>query len=290
MVPVAFSCCPGPSALVHSRESTVKKGRSMAQQTIGLVAAMPEETGPLLRRVGKSTRETIGGFDLYRFTIGGWNAAVIESGIGAERAAQATDLLIGAAAPDLILNIGFAGAILPGPAVGDIVVANRLLFFKERLFSEQPGLAADVTSEVISLLEKICTGVDFRIHCGTFITTGEIVNKRRLAGLLPDRTTNPSVEMETVAVARKAARAGIPLVAIRAISDGADEELDFSIEDFTGGGRNISAWRVLMTLARKPRIIPQLIRLARNSGRAGKNLAVALVALLEHLEPLRPPQ
>jgi adenosylhomocysteine nucleosidase len=255
----------------------------MTKKTVGLVAAMPEETGPLLRRVGKSTRESISGFDLYRFTIGGWDAALIESGIGAERAAQATDLLIGVADPILILNIGFAGAILPGPDVGDIVIADRLLFFKERLFSEQPGLATDVTTKVLSLLENTCTEIDFRIHCGTFITTGEIVNKQRLAGLLPDRTTNPAVEMETVAVARKAARAGISLVAIRAISDGADEELDFSIEDFTGGDRKISAWRVLMTLVRKPRIIPQLFRLARNSGKAGRNLAVVLVALLEHL-------
>jgi adenosylhomocysteine nucleosidase len=248
------------------------------------VAAMPEEIQPLLRHSGKYTRENVAGFNLYLFTIRGRNAALIVSGIGTARAAQATAILIDSAAPAIILNFGFGGAALPGPAVGDIVVADRLLFFKERLFTAQTGLSPDLSAELASLLEKNCNGRDFRIHCGTFVTTGEIVAKRRLAGLLPAGIINPVVEMETTAVARQAARADIPLVAIRGISDGADEELGFSIGEFTDREMNIRVWKVLRTVAVKPRIIPQLFRLARNSKKAGENLAVALIALLENLE------
>jgi adenosylhomocysteine nucleosidase len=255
----------------------------MAGTTIGLVAAMPDEIRPLLRLVGKSTREKRGGFTLYRFSVGGRDAALIQSGIGMERAAQAAGILIGAVHPVVVLNFGFAGAIHSGLTVGDLVIANRLLFFRERLFSEQQGLAADLSAEVAALIAGGGTGIDSRIHRGTFVTTGEIVGKQRLAGLLPDGAANPVVEMETVAVARKAARAGIPLVAIRAISDGAEEELDFSIEEFTGRDGNISTGKAILTLIRRPRILPQLIRLARNSRIAGGNLAIALVALLENL-------
>jgi adenosylhomocysteine nucleosidase len=255
----------------------------MSEKTIGLVAAMNEEIQPLLRHSGKYTRENVAGFNLYLFTIQGRNAALIESGIGAARAADATGILINAAAPGIIINFGFAGAVLAGPTVGDVVIANRLLFFKERLFIEQTGLSPDLSAELASLLEKSCSGRDFRIHRGTFVTTGEIVAKRRLAGLLPAGIINPVVEMETTAVARIAARADIPLVAIRGVSDGADEELGFSIEEFTDREMNIRAWKVLRTVAVKPRIIPQLFRLARNSKKAGENLAIALIALLENL-------
>ena len=255
----------------------------MSGKTIGLVAAMPEEIQPLLRHGGTYRREQVSGFNLYLFTIRGRNAALIESGIGAARAADATATLIKAAAPGIIINFGFAGAVLAGPAVGDVVIANRLLFFKERLFIEQAGLSPELSAELASLLDKSCSGREFRIHSGTFVTTGEIIAKRRLAGLLPAGVINPVVEMETAALARHAAQANIPLAAIRGISDGADEELGFSIGEFTDREMNIQAWKVLRTVAVKPRIIPQLFRLARNSKKAGDNLAVALVALLENL-------
>ena len=255
----------------------------MAGKTIGLVAAMPEEIHPLLRRVGEFRRENVSGFILFRFTIGDRNVSLIESGIGAARAAQATGILIDTVSPGIILNFGFAGAVLAGPAVGDIVVADRLLFFNERLFTEQQGPPPGLSEKLTAMLGKGRTGSDFRIHRGTFINTGEIVAKRWLAGFLPDGTTNPVLEMETAAVARIAARAKVPLVAVRAISDAADEELGFSIGEFTDREMNIRAWKVLRTLAGKPRIIPQLFRLARNSKLAGENLAVAVMALLENL-------
>lgn len=254
----------------------------MAEKTIGMVAAMQEEIHPLLRRAGKCRRENISGFSLYRFTAGARDAALIVSGIGTARADQATGVLIDSAAPAIILSFGFAGAVQAGTAVGDIVVADRLLFFKERLFSAQTGLSPDLSAELASQLEKSCSGREFRIHRGTFVTTGEIIDKGSLAGLLPDGTINPVLEMETAAVARVAGRAHIPLVAVRAISDGADEVLGFSIEEFTDREMNIRAWKVLRTLAGKPRILPQLFRLARNSKRAGENLAVAVMALLEN--------
>jgi adenosylhomocysteine nucleosidase len=255
----------------------------MPGKTIGLVAAMPEEIRPLLRRAGKLRREHVSGFDLYRFAVGDRETALIQSGIGAEKAARATGILIDAVAPGMILNFGFAGAVLPGPRVGDVVMADRLLFFKERHFTEEPGLHRELSGRLALLLETACRGKDFSFHRGTFVTTGEIVAKQRLAGLLPEWTGNPVLEMETAAVARTAARAVIPLVALRAVSDVAEEELGFTIGEITDHTMNISAAKLLRTIAGKPRIIPQLIRLARNSRIAGRNLAVAVVALLENL-------
>ena len=82
--------------------------------------------------------------------------------------------------------------------------------------------------------------------------------------------TNPVLEMETAAVAQVAHELKVPVAALRAISDGSDENLDFSIEDFADQAMRISIWKVFLTLARKPHILPQLLRLGRNSRLAGR--------------------
>lgn len=248
---------------------------------IGLIAAMPEEIQPLIRRVGQFKREKLAGSTLYRFSVAGKDISLIESGIGAVRAAQAARALIDAESPEILINFGFGGAPLPGPGVGDIVVAERLLFLKERLFTKQAGLAPALTEEMTATLEQHVLGESYRIHRGTFITTGEIIGKGMLAGLLPAGTATPVLEMETAAVARVAHERKVPLAAVRAISDGADEELGFSIADFTDREMRIRVWKVLWTLARKPRIIPQLMRLEKNSRLAGKNLATAVLVIIE---------
>jgi len=255
----------------------------MPEKVIGLIAAMPEEVRPLISGVGPVKREKLAGFNVYRFHASGKEIALIESGIGATRAARATRALIDTAAPEVLLNFGFGGAVLPGPSIGDIVVADRLLFFKERLFANQAGLAPALTDELAATLDGKCPGTGYRIHRGTFITTGEIVGKGILAGLLPGGTANPVLEMETTGVARVASERNVPLVAVRAISDGADEELDFSIADFTDREMRIRVWKVLWSLARKPWIIPQLVRLGRNSRLAGGNLATAVLSIIEDL-------
>lgn len=252
-------------------------------ENIGLIAAMPEEIQPLLRLVGSVKKERLAGLTLYRLSCGGKNVALIESGIGAARAAQAARTLIEAASPDVLLNFGFGGAVTTGPTVGDVVVADRLLFFKERLFTAQAGLTPVLTEELAATLKNQCQGGDFRIQRGTFVTTGEIVAKGTLAGLLPTGAANPVLEMESAAVAQVAHERKVPFVAVRAISDGADEELGFSIADFTDREMRIRVWKVLWTLARKPQIIPQLMRLEKNSRLAGENLATAVLAAIKGL-------
>jgi adenosylhomocysteine nucleosidase len=255
----------------------------MTIKTIGLIAAMPEEIAPLISRVGPVTQEKLTGFRLYRFTCGDKNVVLIESGIGAQRAEQATRALLGATAPDVILNFGFGGAVLPGPNVGDIVMADRLLLYQERLFTDQAGLSPELSEELASLLELHCRGKSYPFHRGTFVTSGEIVGKQIIAGLLPVTAATPVLEMETAAVAEVARSRNVPLAAIRAISDGSEEELDFSIADLTDRAMRISVRKVLWTIAKKPRIIPQLVRLGRNSRLAGENLATVVMAVLEGL-------
>ena len=75
----------------------------------------------------------------------------------------------------------------------------------------------------------------------------------------------------------------MPFLGLRTISDDAGEELGFSLDEMTDSQLRISIPRVLFTCLKKPRIIPQLARLAGNSGRAGKSLGTALQQIIHLL-------
>ena len=158
----------------------------MYAKTIGIIAAMPEETAPLLRKVGPVHREQCQGLNLYRFKHGGKEVCLLESRIGMEQAARATRALLDSADIGMILNIGLGGAPFPGLSVGDIVVAGRLLFFKDRLFSEQQGLDARFAAGCISALRG---ERNFQVYLGTSITAAEILDKKSLAALIPSGCT-----------------------------------------------------------------------------------------------------
>jgi adenosylhomocysteine nucleosidase len=86
--------------------------------------------------------------------------------------------------------------------------------------------------------------------------------------------------MERAAIALLAGESGIPFVGLRTVSDPVDEELGFALDEFCDKWMRIRIHKVLLTVARKPRIIPQLIRLARNSRVAAAGLSQAMERFL----------
>ncbi len=252
---------------------------------IGLIAAMPEEIRPLLRLAGKYRKEKIDGFAAYRFTYGEEKVLLVESGMGLDNAAEATQTLV-KAKPCIIVNFGFCGAVKAGPQVGDIMVAQRIILNRENLFSPQSGIVEEEAKRLTRSLSDVFNDRDFRVYGGAFVTAAEIRNKAEMASLLPAWAPNPVLEMETAAVAKVAAREGVPLLAVRGVSDAAGEELGFSIAELTDGRMRIRLLKVLLTVAKKPWIVPQMLRLARNSKKAGENLALAIAAMLEDTDEL----
>ncbi len=252
---------------------------------IGLIAAMPEETRPLLRLAGKYRKEKMDGFQAYRFTFGEEKVLLVQSGMGLDNAAEAAHALV-KAKPCIVVNFGFCGAVKAGPRVGDIMVAQRILLNKGELFSPQSGIVEEEAKRLARSLADTFTDREFQVHGGAFVTTAEISSKAEMASLVPTWAPNPVLEMETAAVAKAAARGEVPILAVRGVSDDASEELGFSIAELTDSRMKIRLVKVLCTVARKPWILPQMLRLARNSKRAGENLALAIAAMLGDTDEL----
>lgn len=261
--------CRGVLALVQYR--------SMA--TIGLIAAMPDEIRPLLRLAKPWERSCSGRFLLWRLRTGDVDLCLVESGMGIDRAAAATEVLVAVASPAVIVSFGFGGAALPGLGVGDLVVGTSCWLAGPQGLILRRGIDRTLAEGLAGELVRRFGG----IARGEIVTSPRILRKRDLAQVLPVGMDFPVLDMETAAVAETCHRHGIPLVALRAISDAAGEELAFSLDEFTDSEMAIRPLKVLATIARKPWIIPQLLRLARNSRAAGKRLAGGVTAAVELL-------
>jgi adenosylhomocysteine nucleosidase len=252
----------------------------MEGKSIGLIIAMPEEVRPIARRLGRYRKERIGRFPFYRFNLDGRQIDLVQSGMGRERAAAAASALIAAFRPGLLVSAGLGGGVREGLATGDVVLAGKVMSLPGETIT---GTIAIDNGRLLRDLAESLPGRDFRILDGCIITGTGILRKQEADRLLPGSLGNPVLDMETVAVAEAASREAIPFVALRAISDAADEEILFSIEEITDPDLNISIRRVLSSILRNPRILPQMLRLARNAKTAGNNLALVLERLIRIL-------
>lgn len=240
---------------------------------IGIVTAMPEERSALvklLHGVQRSKWETL---NLYRGSLAGRELCVIEGGMGSAAASRATQLLIKDLKPAIILSLGYCGAVRPGPQTGDLVLCSRL-------FSADTTKLQEVTSpgseQVAARLAAELQRYGLKAWQGSFITSRGIVTKAALAASLDVSLPYPVLEMESAAVALAAAAANIPFLGLRAVSDDATEELQFSLDEICDKNGQVSVGRVLWLLARRPLLVGQFLRLAAGSAKAGKNLGLAL--------------
>jgi adenosylhomocysteine nucleosidase len=111
---------------------------------------------------------------------------------------------------------------------------------------------------------------------GSIHTTSRIVATPREKADLFAKTGALAVEMEHSIVREWAKRQGAAFTGIRTISDRADQHLNPAVL------RLVDAWgrprplRIARTLAMQPWIIPELIRLGRDSRHAGARLGLAV--------------
>lgn len=243
---------------------------------IGIITAMPEETQAVVRALGGTKKKLAGRLSVQQGRLAGHEIVIVEAGMGFYNAATAAENLVREARPDMIISAGFCGGIKAGLLVGDAVLATGLLKVSEERLQEVPVTIAAAGREFAA--RQAAEGT--RVFGGLFATTATIMQKSRLAALLPPDVPFPVVEMESSAIAVVAAENGIPFVGLRTVSDPFDEELGFSLDEFCDDRMRIRIPRVLLTIVRKPRIIPQLIRLARNSRIAAASLRQAVERLL----------
>lgn len=202
----------------------------------------------------------------YVTQIGDAEVSVVITGAGPRQATLEASrfVLDWPDAVEFCISSGLAGALRPEYPVGEVLVARSVMAEKapegaqERVVESSPAL------------------VSFAGECGAKLVDRFFSSERvvfRAEEKLQLGKSADAVEMESFAILSRMRAEGIPGVAIRAVSDTADQDLPLDMNDvFTAQGE-VSIPRVLGQLALRPTKLPELVKLGKNSKRATESLA-----------------
>ena len=218
---------------------------------IAIVAALEREVAPLIRKWKVRTLER-GGRRFRLFESG--EAALICGGVGAEAARRATEAIIQEIGPELILSVGFAGALDPALKVGEIVEPRVVI-------NGSDGVRSDTGSGQ-----------------GTLVSFSAVAGRGQKAKLR-EAYSALAVDMEAAAVAEGAAIRNVRFGVLKAVSDDAAFEMP-PMEQFISPGGQFCTTAFVVHIGVRPWLWGQTIRLARNSAKASSALCVAVEKFL----------
>ncbi len=199
---------------------------------------------------------------------------VLETGMGPAAMERALGWVLGSPLfgnvpyrPRVVLSAGFSGALRLGMKVGDLVLATEVV--------DGAGNAWDATWPA-----DLGPG-EWRppLHRGRLLSVPELVGEADRKRALGEKTQALAVDMETAVVARLCSRAGVPFGCLRAISDDGATPLSPRLAGVLRGGR-VAPGRLAAALLRQPALVGELYRLARDTRKAARLLALGLGELL----------
>jgi adenosylhomocysteine nucleosidase len=238
---------------------------------IGLVAVR-QEIVPLLGVLQPEGQEGFGEAILHHGSIGGRPVALAEVLVGPVHAALGAQALIARCGVACLISFGSAGALEGSLQPGALVIAQRAVAHDAGVFLGhrfQPsgimgrdgrgriglrrGFEAD--PDLVALGRSAAHKLGTPVHTGTIVTGNQAIFSTARKRWLRQTFGALVVEMETAAVAQTAMAHELPWVAVRSVSDTADDHLvlDFGrLQFYLDGGRpawqqQASRWSYLLT-------------------------------------------
>lgn len=230
--------------------------------TIGLISAVPGETGKLVQFMQGALSEEKGKRVFYRGKLFGIDTVLVAARIGKVASSATTAQLITQYKVDLIIFTGVAGAIDPSLAIGDIVIANQLIqhdvnaepfcpkyelpLLKIKTIAPDPTLELFAYQAARKFAEQDIQKVipesimnEYHISLpqvvkGLVLTGDQVISQELQKRELKERLTSAlCVEMEGASVAQVCYEYEVPFVVVRTISDYANhQEIPVDIRKF----------------------------------------------------------
>jgi len=184
---------------------------------------------------------------------------IICSGAVANNAREGASRLVQSGATHL-LSFGLAGALDDALRPGDLLLPARIIDAEDGTWPVDPVWRETVRKRAPEGRDAVLLGVDKAART--------VAQKLFLRGIFDA----VAVDMESHFLARAAAEAGLPFLAIRAIADDSRSSLPDAAMAAVGEDGKEQTLEVISVLARKPGDLGGLIRLGLASGRGFRTL------------------
>ncbi len=242
---------------------------------LAVLGALPHELKVLLKQMERRTHLADHPYPIVQAGYLNHQIMAATTGVGVHKAREALRSVLDRFRPDLILSVGFAGALYEGATIGDLVAASSV-----SLVSGSDERTIQIADDG-GLREKFCNRTSART--GSFFTLQTLMEKRAVKPLVPPTARFPVCEMETFPLAQLARERGLPFLAVRSITDRLDEEIPAEFLELAASSGWRQSVRASGLLICKPRLLPMAAKLAARSRRASRCLWHAFDSLARAL-------
>ncbi|WP_298047563.1 5'-methylthioadenosine/adenosylhomocysteine nucleosidase [uncultured Cardiobacterium sp.] len=214
----------------------------MNNAPIAIIGAMQQEVALLQSRISQAKTDTVAHISITRGMLAGKPVLLAQSGIGKVNAAITTAILLDKYNAAYIINTGSAGGLQSGMKQGDVVIgvqtahhdadATAFGYAIGQIPQMPPRFDSDAT--LIEHAEHAATAFDgAAVHHGLIVSGDQFINSAdKIATIRANFPDAMAVEMEAAAIAQTSYHFSRPCVIIRALSDLADGEAEYSFEQF----------------------------------------------------------
>jgi adenosylhomocysteine nucleosidase len=229
---------------------------------IAVTFALPAESSEFLRRLGNKSRANRNGIRIVHGTIGHRSIEVIHTGVGENICRQRIGRFLENQQFEFLISAGFAGSLNHELQVNDLLVAKNF--------------------STVDLKHASLSNVS--IYAAKMLTVSALIDSGEERERIAHESGAAAVDMETEFIARACATHGIPLLALRVITDTptqpfpAPPSVLFNIQK----QRTHVAALARFFLAHPGRVLG-LVQFARRITRARKILSNALVRIVPDL-------
>ena len=243
---------------------------ALAPGRVVILAALNRELAGLRSRIRVERRWQEKNLRAAEGSIEGVPVVVASTGDGAQNAAAGARAVLSGRAVRGVIILGAAGALSARLEPGRVLVAREVIDGEEEVPAPDPLWLHR------ALRETGATSATF--VCSRGLLCSARAKAEAFARL--SSGTPAAVDLETAAFARAAAEHGAPYVALRAISDAAEESLPLDFNALRDRSGAVDNRRVLLAALRRPSLLPPLWRLRGRVALCSENLARAAVAIL----------
>ena len=250
---------------------------------IAVFGALKQEIACLRKRM--RVEETVAGptCRVFRGTYLGRELALVQSGMGKERAETATRFILERYPITSLVSLGFAGALDDTLSAGDVVLYSSVCCAQtEAALDAHTESSCRSDDGMLAMATQALASVAVDFVCGGGVTVRQIVLSPEEKGELADTFDAYVVDMESYWIAKIATEREVPFVIIRSISDTKQETLLPFEQMMTEDGK--VRWRAAASyFVCRPQHLAVVGRLYRNVRLAQKSLATSMDSLIGEL-------
>lgn len=204
-----------------------------------ILSAMKEEITSTIEFYNAQKIDMVNGQEIYEYSDSKNTYYFTNSGIGKINAAITTTLLIERYAPDLILSVGTSGGINSKLSIGDLVVADKMVFHDVDVtaFGYELGQLPGEETYI-----KVLDGTKFfdyisnkvsNVKMGTIATGDKFISDKNISIELESKFDNLyAVEMESASILLTSKHLNTNCLIVRGISDLAHSESTIEFDQY----------------------------------------------------------